>query len=160
MLQFILGAIGVVALSEISKKGKMPKMAHGGKIDYEKVKKADEIYREHNRERIKKGIEEFSQESVDLWNEKYDDRLNKLNLTYDEKVKLNPKNWYAKGGGVGKLKTKNGVEYTYFEDINPISKKSSFFYRIKGATFGGMKFTYVSDVKLSDDEIEKVAKQG
>jgi len=101
MLQFILGAIGVVALSEISKKGKMPIMAHGGKIDYEKVKKADEIYREHNRERIKKGIEEFSQESVDLWNEKYDDRLNKLNLTYDEKVKLNPKNWYAKGGGVG-----------------------------------------------------------
>ena len=68
------------------------------KVDYEKVKKGDEIYREHNRERIKKGIEQFSEESSNLWIEKYDDRLKKLNLTLDEKSALNPKNWYAKGG--------------------------------------------------------------
>lgn len=75
-------------------------MADGGSIDLEKVKKADEIYREHNRERIEKGIKEFSQESVDLWNEKYDERLNNLKLTYEEKTQLNPKNWYSEGGSI------------------------------------------------------------
>ena len=82
------------------------KFADGGEVDFEKIKKADEIYREHNLERISKGLNDFSKESVDLWNEKYDDRLNKLNLTYEEKTQLNPKNWYANGGGV------------YFDKIN------------------------------------------
>jgi hypothetical protein len=74
--------------------------ADGGGVDFEKIKKADEIYREHNRERIEKGIKEFSQESVDLWNEKYDERLNNLKLTYEEKKQLNPKNWYSEGGSI------------------------------------------------------------
>jgi len=83
--------------------------AKGGNIDYEKVTKADEIYKAHNRERISKGIENFSQESVDLWNEKYDDKLNKLNLNFEEREQLNPKNWYAKGGGVGNFN--NNIKY-------------------------------------------------
>lgn len=79
------------------------KFADGGSVDFEKVKKADAIYREHNLERISKDIEDFSKESADLWNEKYDDRLNKLNLTYEERTQLNPKNWYADGGQVEKV---------------------------------------------------------
>lgn len=72
--------------------------AKGGIVDVEKVNKADEIYREHNRERKEKGIENFSKESVALWNEKYDNRLQKLKLTFEEKNALNPKKWYADGG--------------------------------------------------------------
>ena len=72
--------------------------AKGGIVDVEKVNKADEIYREHNRERKEKGIENFSKESVALWNEKYNDRLEKLKLTLEEKNALNPKKWYADGG--------------------------------------------------------------
>jgi hypothetical protein len=72
--------------------------AKGGIVDAEKVNKADEIYREHNRERKEKGIENFSKESVALWNEKYNDRLEKLKLTLEEKNALNPKKWYADGG--------------------------------------------------------------
>jgi hypothetical protein len=72
--------------------------AKGGIVDAEKVNKADEIYREHNRERKEKGIENFSKESVALWNEKYKDRLEKLKLTLEEKNALNPKKWYADGG--------------------------------------------------------------
>jgi hypothetical protein len=72
--------------------------AKGGIVDAKKVNKADEIYREHNRERKEKGIENFSKESVALWNEKYNDRLEKLKLTLEEKNALNPKKWYADGG--------------------------------------------------------------
>jgi hypothetical protein len=79
------------------------KFAYGGGVDYEKVRKADEVYREHNIERKQKGYKEFSNESATLWDKGgYDERLKKLNLTYDERLKLNPKNWYAGGGGVGK----------------------------------------------------------
>jgi hypothetical protein len=72
----------------------------GGGVDFDKVKRADEIYREHNREIKEKGIEQFSKESATLWDEKYDNRLNKLKLTFEEKNQLNPKNWYSNGGGV------------------------------------------------------------
>ena len=88
-------------IADDSYKGEYPMVtayAKGGEVDSDKVKKGDEIYREHNRERIKKGIEQFSEESSNLWIEKYDDRLKKLNLNSDEKSALNPENWYAKGG--------------------------------------------------------------
>ncbi len=89
-------------IADDSYKGEYPMVtayAKGGEVDSDKVKKGDEIYREHNRERIKKGIEQFSEESSNLWDEGgYDDRLKKLNLNYDERSALNPKNWYEKGG--------------------------------------------------------------
>lgn len=127
--------------------GDVEKYADGGEVDFEKVKKADEIYREHNLERISKGLNDFSKESVDLWNEKYDDRLNKLNLTYKEKTQLNPKNWYADGGGVkssefppkGELTNKDnfllkyektGSEYEFFV-YKPITKEVSGYNQIK-----------------------------
>lgn len=91
----------------------MGRFEKGGKVDLEKVNKADEIYREHNRERKQKGIENFSKESVALWNEKYDDRLQKLKLTFEEKNALNPKKWYAHGG-----ETEEGVDL--FEDYENI----------------------------------------
>lgn len=81
--------------------GRAKFFADGGEINYEKVEKANEIYREHNLERIEKGIEEFSKESVDLWNNNgYDDRLKNLNLTFEERQALNPKKWYSDGGNI------------------------------------------------------------
>jgi len=85
------------------------KFAKGGKVDSEKVRKANEIYREHNIERKKRGIENFSSESAKLWEEGgYEDRLEKLNLNYEERNQLDPKKWYAKGGYV-----EEGEDYEY-----------------------------------------------
>jgi hypothetical protein len=84
-------------------------LAKGGKVDSEKVRKANEIYREHNIERKKRGIENFSSESAKLWEEGgYEDRLEKLNLNYEERNQLDPKKWYAKGGYV-----EEGEDYEY-----------------------------------------------
>jgi hypothetical protein len=115
--------------SNLSSSSVNPTMFGGGGgvegmgVDFEKVKKADEIYREHNRERISKGIENFSEESVELWNKKYDDRLNKLNLTYEEKSQLNPKNWYANGGGVSSDQRRKGYVHGYKFD-NPNDRET------------------------------------
>lgn len=97
--------------------------ADGGEINYEKVEKANEIYREHNLERIEKGIENFSQESVDLWNNNgYDDRLKKLNLTFEERQALNPKKWFSDGGGVDSKKSTlqekiDHINNTYYDVV-------------------------------------------
>lgn len=76
------------------------KYAKGGGVDKEKVMLLNELYREHNREQMKKGIKPFTKESVDLWNEEYEDRYKKLNPNFEEMQSLNPKNWYAKGATV------------------------------------------------------------
>lgn len=46
MIQFILGALGVVAISEFTKKGRVSKMAHGGRVgnDESILKQNDKIY--------------------------------------------------------------------------------------------------------------------
>jgi len=93
--------------------------ADGGGVDFDKVKKGDEIYREHNREIKEKGIKQFSKESATLWDKKYDDKLNKLKLTFEEKNQLNPKNWYANGGGVDDFKMSYD-EMTTYEKSNHI----------------------------------------
>jgi hypothetical protein len=79
------------------------KFADGGGVDHEKVRKADEIYREHNIERKQKGYKEFSNESATLWDKG----------GYDERLKLNPKNWYAGGGGIGFKGLANKVAKRY-----------------------------------------------
>lgn len=85
--------------------------ANGGGVDSEKVRKANEIYREHNIERKKRGIEEFSSKSVKLWKDGgYEDRLEKLNLNYEERTQLDPKKWYANGGGIEKFAS--GAKFT------------------------------------------------
>jgi hypothetical protein len=110
--------------------------AKGGIVDVEKVNKADEIYREHNRERKEKGIENFSKESVALWNEKYNDRLEKLKLTLEEKNALNPKKWYADGG--------------YFDGAIP--KTSSY---MSNFAKGGMVVTSVKDIPNFTERLEQ-----
>jgi hypothetical protein len=60
---------------------------------------------------------------------------------------------FAKGGN---LKTKNGVSYKVIEFNSPMGKYK---YVINGLKIGGYNFSYVSDKKLSDAEIERVASE-
>jgi len=72
MIPFILGAIAAVGLSELSKRGKMPKMADGGEISHYKV--GDEVFIDY----------------IDAVN-----YCDKHNLPYSKIVKTKK---YAKGG--------------------------------------------------------------
>ena len=71
-----------------------------------RFRKANEIYREHNIERKKRGIEEFSSKSVKLWKDGgYEDRLEKLNLNYEDDLVLGT--CVAKEGAVSNERVKS-----------------------------------------------------
>lgn len=102
MIQFILGAIGVVALSEISKRGKMPMMAKGGvlkKFKYVPNRNIESV-------ELSKGNKTIDVDGADV-----------LDGVYVRKGK------YAKGGGVGKVKSEKVKQLE--KKINELEGKRS-----------------------------------
>jgi hypothetical protein len=142
---------------------------NGGGVDFDKINKANEIYREHNLELKEKGIEQFSKESAELWDKGgYDERLKKLNLTFEEKLNLDPKKWYSDGGGVSDRMTyKEMKEYEKGKYIhyNPMGSRwevwdngelRKFWNQEKAQEFAGIEYNQDEDSRYSRKRYESL----